>query len=126
MVTHNEPRSEIPRLMARRFVIGPEDESRDDRVLMLEVAAEATRSDTVAQILREADRRLRAKGQELVQRSYPELSERHAVGLVELLAVLAEGTALRRVTGLRGDKETLIGVYQEVMEKVFATAEKTA
>jgi AcrR family transcriptional regulator len=114
--THNERGSLATERMARIFVEGPDDESRDDRVLMLEVMAEATRSPTVAKILREADRRLRAKGVEMVRQAYPDLTEQEAAGRVELFAVLAEGTALRRVTGIRGDKDVLLAVYRDVLE----------
>jgi len=119
IATHNDPPVDIPEFMARRFVEGSEHESRDDRVLMLEVTAEATRSPAVAKILREADRRLRARGVEMVRASFPALSEEEAVGRVELFAVLAEGTALRRVTGIRGEKELLVSVYRDVLERAL-------
>lgn len=117
--THTTPRSESADRMARIFVEGVEHESRDDRVLMLEVMAEATRSPAVAKILRDADRRLRAKGVERVRTAYPNLTEAEASGRVELFAVLAEGTALRRVTGIRGEKELLVEVYREILERAL-------
>jgi AcrR family transcriptional regulator len=120
--THNETRAEMPERVARRLAGGPEFETREERVLMLEVMAEATRSAEVAQILREADNRLRAKGLELIQRACPEFSEQQVQGVLELLVALAEGTAMRRVTGLQGDEnmDTLISMYRDVLEKVLA------
>lgn len=118
-IGHNEPAHIDAERMARIFVEGPDNESRDDRVLMLEVMAEATRSPAVARIFRDADRRLRAKGVEMVRAAYPQLTEEEAAGRVELFAVLAEGTAVRRVTGVRGDKELLISVYRSVLERAI-------
>jgi AcrR family transcriptional regulator len=126
IATHNEPHDDLPTYMARRFVEGAEDESRDDRVLMLEVMAEATRSPAVAKILREADRRLRAKGLEMIRAACPGLTEEETIGRVELFAVLAEGTALRRVTGIRGEKELLVSVYRDVLERALAPARRTS
>ena len=117
--SHDEPRARIPSRIAQHFVLGAESESRDERVLMLEVVAEATRSPQVAQALREADDRLRAKGLEIIRRNYPKLSEQQTRGVIELFAVLAEGTAVRRVTGLRGDEDTLVSTYTEVIRRML-------
>jgi len=118
--THNWARGDMAAFLAKRLVLGAESESRAEQILMLEVMAEATRSPGVAQFLRDADQRLRLKGLEIMQRACPELSEEQVSGIIELCAVLAEGTAMRRVTGLRGKKETLISTYREVLEQVMA------
>lgn len=91
----------------------------EDRALLLEVTAEATRNPAVAEIVRKADRRLHAQAMAAVRVDYPELSEREAAARVEFVAVLSEGTAFRRATEQPADVATLEALYREVIGRLF-------
>jgi AcrR family transcriptional regulator len=100
------------------FRPGYEDE-HSDRVLMLEITAEATRNCEVAEMVREADRRIRSQAVELVRRDYPELTEHEAAVRVEFMAVVAEGTASRYLTDPVAHPEMMEQVYWDVLKKLF-------
>jgi AcrR family transcriptional regulator len=100
------------------FRPGYEDE-HSDRILMLEITAEATRNSAVAEIVREADRRIRSQAVTLVRADYPELNEREAAVRVEFMSVLAEGTASRYVADQVADPELMERVYADALGKLF-------
>lgn len=107
-------------VLARRepFRPGYEDE-HSDRILMLEITAEASRNNAVAEIVREADRRIRSQAVSLVRADYPELTEQEAAIRVEFMSVLAEGTASRHVTDQVADPQLMERAYAEALKKLF-------
>ena len=105
-------------LLATRMLVDEVDD-RDDRALLLEVTAEATRNPAVADIVRAADRRLHTLAVATVRADYPALSEADAAARVEFIATLAEGTAFRRVTDQMADPEVLTALYREVIERLL-------
>jgi uncharacterized protein YbjQ (UPF0145 family) len=107
-------------VFARRepFRAGYEDE-HSDRILMLEITAEASRNAAVAEIVREADRRIRSQAVSLVRADYAELTEQEAAVRVEFMAVLAEGTASRYITDPVADPELMERAYAEALKKLF-------
>ena len=104
---------------ANRTAIHVTDDEQSDRILLLEITAEATRNAAVAEIVREADRRLQAQAVTLVRAAYPGLSEAEATARVEFIVVLSEGTAFRRVTQQRADPVLLEALYRDVIGKLF-------
>jgi hypothetical protein len=86
---------------------------------MMEVTAEATRNPEVARVLRSADERLRDTAAELIRQAFPEIIGSELMARLELIAALAEGTAMRRITGITRDQERLSEVYRHVFEAVF-------
>jgi AcrR family transcriptional regulator len=100
------------------FRPGYEDE-HSDRILMLEITAEATRNTAVAEMVREADRRIRSQAVELVRGDYPELTEPEAAVRVEFMAVLAEGTASRYVMDPLADQALMERIYADTLKKLF-------
>jgi hypothetical protein len=50
---------------------------------------------------------------------YPDMSEQDLTARLEMMAVLCEGTALRRLTYVHADSETLRTVYIQVFSRVF-------
>jgi AcrR family transcriptional regulator len=108
------PKEELPEVLATRLVAGMEDLTRDDRILMLEVSAEATRNEAVAKIARDADRRMRTRAIKTLGEQFPGISETVAAATFDFLAALSEGTAQRRVSGLRCDEHALTELYQRV------------
>lgn len=107
-------------VLARRGYFRPADaDEHSDRVLMLEITAEASRNPAVADIVREADRRIRAQAVALVRADYPELTEPEAAIRVEFMSALAEGTAARHLLDPVADLELMERLYAETLKKVF-------
>ena len=117
--THDVLRARLPAELAQRLTTPEEPQHREEKVLMMEVTAEATRNPEVARILRAADERLRDTAAELIQRAFPELTGSELLARLELIAALAEGTALRRITGITREQERLSDVYRRVFEAAF-------
>lgn len=111
---------------ANRTAIHVTEDEQSDRILLLEITAEATRNAAVAEIVREADRRLQAQAVALVRAEHPELSEAEATARVEFIVVLSEGTAFRRVTQQRADPVLLEALYRDVIGKLFPNLGKNA
>jgi AcrR family transcriptional regulator len=105
-------------MLKRDKQVGDENE-HSDRTLMLEITAEATRNAAVADIVREADRRIRSQAVTLVRGDYPELSELEAAARVEFMAVLAEGTASRYATDPVADPVLMEKIYADALRKLF-------
>jgi hypothetical protein len=73
-------------------------------------------------MVRAADRRLHAQALATVRLDHPALTEAEAAARVEFMAVLAEGTAFRRVTDQLADPEVLAALYREVIERLLPGA----
>jgi AcrR family transcriptional regulator len=110
---------DFPARFANRRHVEPNEEERSERVLLLEITAEATRNPAVADIVREADRRLRGQAVELVRGNYPELTEEEAAARVEFVTVLSEGSAFRMITEDIASPALLEGIYRDVLQKLF-------
>jgi AcrR family transcriptional regulator len=104
-------------LASRMFDDDPQEWA--DRALLLEVTAEAARNPEVAEMVKQADRRLHAKAVATVLQDHPHLSEQQAAARVEFMAVLMEGTAFRRVTDQLADPEVLATLYRQVIEQML-------
>jgi AcrR family transcriptional regulator len=115
-----EENVDLPELFANRRDF--REDERSDRVLLLEITAEATRNPAVAEIVREADRRLHLQAVALVRADFPGLSEQEAVARVEFIAVLSEGSAFRHVTEQHAEPAELAAVYRGALEHVFPNA----
>lgn len=116
-------------VLARRGHFRPGDaDEYSDRILMLEITAEASRNSAVADIVREADRRIRAQAIALVRADYPEFTELQAAVSVEFISVLAEGTGSRYLVDPVADPELMERLYAETLRKAFPrmTASKLA
>jgi AcrR family transcriptional regulator len=110
---------DFPARFANRRHANASEEERSERVLLLEITAEATRNPAVADIVREADRRLRGQAVALVRGNYPELNEEEAAARVEFVTVLSEGSAFRTITEDIASPVLLEGLYREVLKKLF-------
>jgi AcrR family transcriptional regulator len=110
---------DFPARFANRRHANASEEERSERVLLLEITAEATRNPAVADIVREADRRLRGQAVALVRANYPELNEEEAAARVEFVTVLSEGSAFRTITEDVASPVLLESLYREVLKKLF-------
>lgn len=91
----------------------------DDRILLMEVTAEATRNPTVAQIVKAADQRLFEVAVASVRSEHPSLSPKEAAARVEVMAVLSEGTAFRNATVQIADPKVLAKLYKGIIDMMF-------
>jgi len=102
-------------LLSEILLHGHPEDRRDERVLMLEVSAEATRNPAVAAIVQDAHRRVAEQAVALFKKRHPHLSDQQANACVYFVGALVDGTALRRVNGLTADDETLSKLYRDVI-----------
>ncbi|MFS2223703.1 TetR/AcrR family transcriptional regulator [Pantoea sp. B65] len=109
----------LPALLAWRKVADENDEA-----LMLEVAAEATRNPRVASMLAEADNRTFNHALQTLQQEHPQFSEEKIRACVEVLAVMVEGTAFRRLTPQKASAERLYLIYQQLLKQLLETEDK--
>ncbi|MEI2264805.1 TetR/AcrR family transcriptional regulator [Erwinia sp. CGal63] len=108
--------ADLPRLLAWRHALNEEDEA-----LMREVAAEATRNPVVARMMAEADNRMFTQACQNVKRDHPEMSDEAIRACVEVMAVLTEGTAWRRLTPQKASADRLYTLYQQINTLLFRT-----
>lgn len=118
-VVVNSHTPKLPALLAWRQVT-----DEDDEALMLEVAAEATRNPRVASMLVEADSRMFDHAMQTLQQDYPQFSEEKVRACVEVLAVMVEGTAFRRLTPQKASADRLHTIYQQLIKQLFETEDK--
>lgn len=93
-----------------------------DHDLRLEVAAEATRNPVVERIWRDAESQLFNEAKAMLARSYPHLSDSELIARVEVMAVICEGTAFRRLTTLHADPNKLDALYDRLFSQMFNPA----
>lgn len=110
--------SHLADLIARRDTLNEEDE-----MLMLEVAAEASRNPRVGAILRTAETRLFHNACEKMRTDYPHLSDAQRAACVEVLAVLVEGTAFRRLTTQKASADLLHTLYKKMIHDLVTPSE---
>ncbi len=105
--------------LSYRALASDPQRGEDDRALMLEVAAEATRNPRVAQIMRDADERLFRQTSDMLMHLYPNLSAQQIAARVELIAVMSEGTDFRMLTMRKFEQKQLCELYKQIILNVF-------
>lgn len=90
-----------------------------ERSLMLEVQAEAARNAKVAEMLQRADRRLASTATKALRRVRPDWSEAEAAARVEVVAVLAEGTALRHGIASPQSPARMRAIYEKLLSSLL-------
>lgn len=100
-----------------------EVQNEEDEALMMEVAAEATRNPRVAQMVIDADARIFSHACQKVARMHPGFSDERVRASVEILAVMIEGTAHRRLTPQKASPECLYSLYQHITDLLFKSEE---
>ena len=108
----------IATLLACRITLSEEDE-----MLMLEVAAEASRNPRVAEILSAADERIFSNACHNMQLNHPQLNEEQITARVEVLAVLVEGTAFRQLTPQKASATSLQSLYHALIHHIVKNSE---
>lgn len=71
------------------------EEKKRERIMFLEMQAEATRNPVVADILKQSELKLRAKAVETMLADFPRMSGAEAVGIIEFLATMNQGRIFR-------------------------------
>lgn len=100
-----------------------EVQNEEDEALMMEVAAEATRNPRVAQMVIDADAHIFSHACQKVARMHPGFSDERVRASVEILAVMIEGTAHRRLTPQKASPECLYSLYQHITDLLFKSEE---
>ena len=116
----DEPRAPLDLHLLATRIVQEDPSERDDRILLLEVNAEATRNPVVADIVREADARIHRKAEAHVAITFPTMSKDEIRARVELIAVLLEGASFRRETRRVVDRATLTALYRDVIDRAFS------
>ena len=111
--------SHLAEVFARRDTLNEEDE-----MLMLEVAAEASRNPRVRDILQNAEARLFHNACEKMRADYPHLSATQRAACAEVLAVLMEGAAFRRLTTQKASADTLCTLYKKIIHDLVKPLEE--
>ena len=97
------------------------DAAEIDQALMMEASAEATRNPRIAHILIDVETLLFQQGCDMLQQLYPGMDCGEANVLVELVAVLCEGTMLRILTQQQHqiNRYDLQNIYRRILTTVF-------
>lgn len=96
------------------------DEQADiDHVLMLEVAAEATRNPAVEKIWRDSECNLFEEAKAMMAKAYPHWSDEELNNRIEVVAVIFEGTAFRHLTTRHADIKELEKLYNQLFGQLF-------
>lgn len=109
--------------LSQRGKMATDSVSEDDRALMLEVTAEATRNPRIADILQDADNRLFQRACTLMQHHYPSFSPAQIAARVETMATLTEGMAFRSVVHSAAEDDPLYSLYHTLLHHLFSTSE---
>lgn len=104
----------MPKILAWRQTLSSEDDA-----LLLEMSAEASRNEQVAAMFAEADRRMFDKASSLLASQYPSLSETRRRCIVEVMAVMMEGSIYRRLTPQKVASPDLEIVYQRIIDNLL-------
>lgn len=106
---------DLAALLAQRTLATAEAPLTDDTALLIEASAEAARNPAVAKIVKAADKQLRERAAAMVKQDYPHWENRDIAARVEIMAVLAEGTALRTINNQATDMATLEALYRAMI-----------
>jgi len=104
-------------LVSRMFSEDPDE--ADDRALLLEVTAEATRNPQVAAIVKKSSRKLQELAVATVRQDHPEFSEAEAATRVEFVTALGDGITFRRVGGEVADPAALASLCCEIIRQLL-------
>jgi AcrR family transcriptional regulator len=102
-----------------RMLLDPREDDRENRILMLEITAEATRNPAVAEIVKRADQRIKERAVAATLKRLPHLTRSEALARVDVIAALMEGTVFRRLGGVVETPGPL-ELYRDIIERVFA------
>ena len=117
-IVSTEGNGDLPTVLAGRALSAEDD---DDNAMLMEINAEASRNPTVAAIVRFADQRLQARGMAAVLMDRPLLDASRAAAIVEVLAALAQGAALRQATVQPARSAAVFEVYRSVIAHLLQT-----
>ncbi len=107
---------DLPTVMMRRMLVDDEEQGREERILMIEVIAEASRNPAVRKIFLQADRRARKSIIESLRGRSAKFNEENAEGFINIVSAMFEGNALFRNMGLRRDDDVTRMLYRKVLD----------
>ncbi|HHD7473768.1 TPA: TetR/AcrR family transcriptional regulator [Klebsiella oxytoca] len=103
-------------------MVSPEGKILSVTCFLMEVSAEASRNPRLRAVLNEADYRFKGEGLRLIARRYPHIAAEKAAAIIELFAVLTEGTDIRRRLSVLPPttKQTLEDLYCKLFRQLFS------
>lgn len=106
--------SELAEIISREMTDDSPERNRE-RILFMEIRAEATRNQAMAEILQKSDQRLKDKALESTLSEFPHLGLDKVVGITELLATISEGRIMR--SGMSDPENTrqFLNVYKAAL-----------
>ncbi|UQZ90285.1 hypothetical protein C4J81_14165 [Deltaproteobacteria bacterium Smac51] len=89
------------------------EDIRKERIIYLEMLAEATRNPSVAMILSKADAQRKAKAVKSLRAEFADLSDEEVYGVAEYIATLNEGRTIRAAQSDSKTTEAFLSIYRK-------------
>ncbi|MBT0730436.1 TetR/AcrR family transcriptional regulator [Rosenbergiella nectarea] len=106
-------------LLAR--AIPPTDSQRLDDALLMEINAESLRNPRLLTILQQADQKMKTEATTMIRRHLPQVSEEALSDSSELIAIVVEGVAFRRLYKQSpAQRERLMQCYAFLFQQINA------
>ena len=102
---------ELAEIISRDMIEDSEERTKE-RVIFLEMQAEATRNPVVAEILKKSDDRLKAKSIKSLLGEFPQLSRAEAEGIAEYIATISEGRIVRAAKTDSNTTSRFLSIYK--------------
>jgi AcrR family transcriptional regulator len=90
-----------------------------DNTLRIEITSEAHRNPAVAEIVKEADKRIHQAAEKIVKQDFPQFSNSEVAARVELIAILSEGINFRQLFDKSDYEEELKTLFRNVVNTLF-------
>ena len=108
-------------LLAR--AIPPTDGQRLDDALLMEINAESLRNPRLLAILQRADQKMKSEATTMIRRHLPQVSEEALADSSELIAIIVEGVAFRRLyEQTPAQRKRLMQWYKSLFLEINAAA----
>jgi len=101
----------------------PTDSRRLDDALLMEINAESLRNPRLLAILQRADQKMKTEAIQMIRRHLPQVSEEALADSSELIAIIVEGVAFRRLyEQTPAQRERLMQWYKSLFLEINAAA----
>jgi len=108
-------------LLAR--AIPPSDNQRLDDALLMEINAESLRNPRLLAILQQADQKMKSEATTMIRRHFPQVGEEALADSSELIAIIVEGVAFRRLyEQTPAQRKRLTKWYKSLLLEINAAA----
>ncbi|MBT0727135.1 TetR/AcrR family transcriptional regulator [Rosenbergiella australiborealis] len=103
--------------------IPPHAAQRLDDALLMEINAESLRNPRLLAILQQADQQMKTEAAAMIRRQIPEVNDEYLADSSELIAIMVEGIAFRRIyPQTPAQRKRLMQWYQYLFREIKASA----